>query len=261
MRRFSLAVVLPKTRLQLSCSVLLRALCCALFTIEIAPTDALADPITAIYDVQILQRFSREGTATGTVEPFAQAFTLAMTFSPGAAEGFGIYGRPTFSAVPLEVPAPPAGLALQTFGSTTHISLASGGFVAVATTGATGNTGSDDNFTVYEVIIDLRRTLLSSTPPEQTTAETFPLHLGSLGIGSQNPFNFSYDACLGVGPFGTDADSCTDARGAATRIVDYSGIATLRETTASPVSEPSSLLLVGGGLAVVRARRKQRAMV
>jgi PEP-CTERM motif len=111
---------------------------------------------------------------------------------------------------------------------------------------------------VYSGSVSLRGLLLSSTTPQTTTPETFPSHLGLLGVGPVNPFNFGYGVCLGVGPFGSDADACTDATGPATQIVDYVGTATLRETT-SPVPEPASVLLVGSGLAMFRACQKRRA--
>jgi PEP-CTERM motif len=109
------------------------------------------------------------------------------------------------------------------------------------------------------VILELRGELLSSTPPQVISPDTFPVHLGSYGPAPLNPFNFTYSACLGVGPFGTDADSCSDAKGAATRIVEYVGTATLRDMTPAPVPEPASLLLVGSGLAVLRSSQKRRS--
>lgn len=251
-------------RMARSCAVTwsgaLRIPACVALTLAIAPTAAHADPITVTYDVQVVSRFSREGTAAGIVEPFAQAFMLSMTFG-SVADASGIYGRPVFSAVPLEIPPPPNGLAPQGFGSTTHIGLTGGGFVADATAGVGGSIQSDGNFTVYQVILDLRSEQLSSTPPQVISPDTFPVHLGSFGPAPLNPFNFTYNACLGVGPFGTDADSCSDAKGAATRIVEYAGTATLRDTAPAPVPEPASVLLVGGGLAVLRSTGKRRSRV
>ena len=227
-----------------------------ILTLTVCSTPAAAEPITAVYDVQIFERFSRAGPPPGLTEPFTQQFLLSMTFDPASAPGSGVYGRPVFSPVPLEIPSAPSGMQLNEFGSTTHIATELGGFFARAQSGMFGSLNVAGNPTVYDVGLTLTGSLPSSTPPVPTTADTFPIHL-TLGSSFSN---FVYSSCLGVGPFGAGADSCTDAQGAATRIVRYSGRLTLLETTPEVIPEPATLALVATGLVILSRRRSRRGI-
>ena len=87
----------------------------AVLTVWTCPAGA--DPITAIYDVQVLQR----QIISTPPEPFSQQFELRMSFDPDAHSGSDIYGPASFSSVPLTVSEPPADLLpLQSFGDTQH---------------------------------------------------------------------------------------------------------------------------------------------
>jgi PEP-CTERM motif len=231
--------------------VVLRRTALVILAVSVCSPPAAAEPITAVYDVQILERFSRTGPPPGVTEPFTQQFLLSMTFDPASSPGSGVYGRPVFSPVPLAIPSSPSGLTLREFGSTTHIPTASGGFVARAESGVFGSFNDAGNPVVYDAVLTLTGSLLSSTPPVATTPETFPIHL-TIGTSSTK---FLYSSCLGVGPFGPSADSCTDAQGAATRIVRYSGRLTLLETTPAAIPEPATLALVASGLVILSRRR------
>jgi PEP-CTERM motif len=220
-----------------------------ILAVSVCSRPAAAEPITAVYDVQIFERFSRTGPPPGVTEPFTQQFLLSMTFDPASSPGSGVYGRPVFSPVPLAIPSSPSGVTLTEFGSTTHIGF--GGFFARAQSGVFGSFNDAGNPVVYDAVLTLTGSLLSSTPPVATTAETFPIHL-TIGTSFTN---FVYSSCLGVGPFGPSADSCTDAQGAATRIVRYSGRLTLLETTPAAIPEPATLALVASGLVILSRRR------
>lgn len=235
--------------------VVLMRIALVILAVSVYYRPVAAEPITAIYEVQIFERFSRIGPPSpGMTEPFTQQFLLSMTFDPAAAPGSGVYGRPVFWPVPLAIPPSPSGLPLMEFGSTTHMATASGGFFARAQSSVFGSFNDGGNPTVYDIVLTLTGSLLASTPPASTTPETFPVHL-TLGSGFSN---FVYSSCLGVGPFGPGADSCSDAQGAATRIVRYSGRLTLLETTPAVIPEPATLALVGTGL-VLLSRRKSRS--
>lgn len=212
-----------------------------------------ADPITVAYDVQVLERSMREGTGPTVTDPFLQQFTLFMTFDPTAPAGMGVYGRPSFSPVPLAVPLAPGELTYLDVGATTHIALSTAGFFARAEAGIVGSGSIGGNFAAYNRIVQLTG-LVQGSEPSPATPEAFPSHLAAGGFG---PFNFSYSSCLGVGPFGAGADSCTDARGAETRIVSYQGIATLQDTDVAPIPEPATVVLVASGLAWLARCRKR----
>lgn len=221
----------------------------------IGATEAGADPITALYSVQVFERSFRQDAEPTVIEPFDQQFTLTMTFDPAGATGPFGYGPAAFSLVPLAIPAPPADLPLASFGSTTHIGTEEGGFFARAEGGIFGSGVVGGTFTVYDAMVRLSSSLGAASPAVTIAPGTFPVHLGLAG---QDPFNFIYSSCLGIGPFPPGADSCTDTRQAGTRIVSYRGTATLNDVNVPAIPEPMTLALVGSGLAMLGRCRKRR---
>ena len=208
-----------------------------------------ADPIAAVFDVQVLEKLAQRTGGISMTEPFNQHFVLSMTFNPAQSRGgSGIYGLPSFSPVPLDVPPAPDALSpLRRFGSTTHIEAEGGGFFAQAQAGLLGQELIDDIPTLYAVQVILR----GFEPGASVRApETFPAHLATPSAGF--PFNFIYDACLGS-DFPASADACNDARNL--NAVTYRGRATLREA-GEPIPEPSTFVLVGGGLALIKWRKR-----
>lgn len=86
--------------------------------------------------------------------------------------------------------------------------------------------------------------------------QMFPAHLA---LVTQNPFNFSYGVCLGIGPFPLGADACNDASGAGSLEMVYFGSAMLSQGNQAPVPEPATLALIGSSLAfLARYRRRLR---
>jgi hypothetical protein len=235
-----------------------RAILAGVLLLTVGAGSAAAEPITVAYDVEIFRRFSRTQPGLfGTFEPFSQQFTLFMTFDPASGPVGGVYGQPTFSEVPLDLPPPPSAITLSSFGFTTHIALAAGGVHARAE-GIFGGSGTvNGNLSVYDGTLRLMSTVLASDPPLAVTPETYPAHLALVTL---NPFNFSYGVCLGIGPFPVGADACNDASGAGSLEMIYFGAATLRQGHQAPVPEPATFALVGGSLAILaRYRRKLRA--
>jgi hypothetical protein len=221
-----------------------------------------ADPITALYDVRVLERSFGQGGETGTDE-FHRQFTLSMTFDPANAISPSTYGPASFSSVPLQIPSPPADLVLDSGSGTTHRSTPEGGFFAQATAGIFGGRRVADIDTIYFVEIRLLGATDRGSQAALITPETFPIHLGALGENPFPIFNFFYSSCLGIGPFPPSADSCTDAQTAGSSHVTYFGRATLRDVDVPPVPEPTTVVLVGSGLAIgarckhLRRERKQ----
>ena len=76
--------------------------------LAVLPTNAMADPILAVYSVKVVLRFNY---STGQYEDYSQpVFPLLMRFDPATTQVEHQYGTPGFSQVPLSAPDPPAGV-------------------------------------------------------------------------------------------------------------------------------------------------------
>lgn len=202
---------------------------------------AMADPVTAIYRVNVLERMTWESNPIW--HPFLQEFTLYMTFDPANA-GDRTYGPVWFSTVPLPGVSPPAGLSLTTNRYTAHGRFDENpyGPLNLFASATQYEFGSNAEWTYF------RNTRLITNVPTgdaslEFTAETFPAHL-VLG-----PYNFDYGTSL----FGHPAGSRPP------ETFDYRGLATLLEVTpTAPIPEPTTLALIGGALGIVACRRRAR---
>ena len=204
---------------------------------------ARADPITAIYDVQVFQRVSSR------VEPFSQQFELRMTFDPDAGrDQFNIYGPVSFSSVPLTVTEPPADLLpLQRFGRTQHTVFDGDPLTVVASAEEFIFNFVENEQTRREYVLKTRLIGIFASPPLTLTSENFPAHLGTKPLDSGN-FFFTQWMCAGA-----LGERCFDDPSRYLKsYVEYSGIATLREVQSPVVPEPTTFLLVGGGLVMLR---------
>jgi len=219
-----------------------------LATLTVGTIPARADPITAIYDVQILQRQSLSAPA----EPFSQQFELRMHFDPDAASEIHTYGPASFSSVPLTVPEPPADLLpLQRFGRTSHRVTDFGGvygLLVVADAEEFIFNFVQNEQTQREYVLKTRLVGISASPPATLTPEDFPAHLGTVPLDSEFNFSFTHYRCEGA-----LGEHCFDFSELYLKsYVEYSGIATLRDVESPVVPEPATFLLVGGGLATLR---------
>ena len=214
---------------------------------------ARADPITAIYDVQVLERYF----ISGPMEPFSQHFELRMSFDPDSRDQFSIYGPPTFSSVPLTLPEPPADvLPLRRRGNTSHFLSESGGVSLVYADAFDQMSGRGDQPSFHNYVRNLQLFTTFVNPPLTLTAENFPAHLGTVDsrVGSALNFSFQEYECLV-----DSGEICFEHSELYLKShVLYRGVATLREVESPVVPEPATLALVGGGLALLAAKRQRR---
>jgi hypothetical protein len=219
-----------------------------LAVLTVGTIPARADPITAIYDVQVLQR----DLLLGDPEPFSQQFELRMSFDPDASSEANIYGPASFSSVPLTVPEVPADLLplRQISGDTQH--RLSDGTVSAGARQFEHSFVQNEQ-TQREYVQITRLIGIFASPPVTLTAENFPAHLGTKPLDSGN-FFFTQWTCIGA-----LGERCFDDPSRYLKsYVEYSGIATLREVESPVVPEPATLALVGGGLALLAAKRRRR---
>jgi hypothetical protein len=210
-------------------------------------TSAAAEPITATYDVHIVQRYNYR---TDAYDSYSQQFALRMTFDPATAgrAGTGTYGAPVFSPIPLDVPGPLPGTPLSAHAFTDHhaeldTDPADGTYRQYALAAVVTN-APDDRF--YRVLwLESYVKGLSAQPA--VTSATFPIHLGTTG-GDANNLN-------GYGNFLFGAYRRLDDPSAREGWA-YFGDARLQQVEAgAPVPEPGTCLLVAGGLALLARRR------
>jgi len=222
----------------------------------ISATQAHSDPITAVYDVHVMFRYT-----TFTDETLAEhvnyRFPLRLTFDPPNAvpSPFGSnYGPATFSPVPLALPSPPPNLPLTTGNGTYHTSSPQGGdfeglFLRYAFAGYSAESPLPDDeeafYGAYGRHLILGSYVTRLPVKSRISARTFPVHLG-IPHNEFNSFNanFTYEGWLFL-----DSDPYNLL---APNSFTYQGYAKLIETTAVP--EPATILLTGAGIAVLGQR-------
>jgi hypothetical protein len=221
----------------------------ALLVFSLSP-QAIAEPITAVFDVTVnqrqLNRFAEPGTPPPS--PFGPVtFSLLMTFDPARGTEFNPYGLLSFSEVPLEGASPVPGVPFSQppIRITRHGSVFSEDLIADVSAEAIANDNQFGEDFFWDRLVQMHGfvfDVMGPLPP--FTPETFPVHLGTQGDA---PWNFVFRSALLRGEY--TADSFT-----------YFGTAAFREllTTPEPIPEPATLLLVGGGLAVLAKRRRDR---
>ncbi|MEN3338319.1 MAG: hypothetical protein V7647_1995 [Acidobacteriota bacterium] len=222
----------------------------ALALVAVVSTSAVAEPITATYDVHIVQRYNYR---TDAYEWYSQQFALRMTFDPASRSEGSTYGAAVFSRIPLDVPGPLPGTHQAVHAFTNHHAevdpdAGNGTYRQYALAAAVTN-APDDRF--YRVLwLESYVRGLSSAPT--VSAATFPIHLGTVG-GDANNLN-------GYGNFLFGAYQRMDDP-AVREGWAYWGDALLRQVeTGAPVPEPGTWLLVAGGLGLL-ARRGWRVSV
>jgi hypothetical protein len=239
------------------------ALITALLALTCLVTSASAEPIPAIYNVEVL---FRQSYPTGVVERVNEQFQLRLSFDPSrSSPESGVYGPPTFSTVPLALPNAPSGLSISTGRFTQHVATlpdpgTSFTQYALARTVTTSAPRTDETQPEFFRILHLETFVQGLATPTEISATTFPAHLGITGHNSLNAFdaNFVYGGYFLTGPVGPGGNYAANS-------FAYFGNALL-VGTATPVPDPATIVLTGAGLAVIGQRRwrqrriRQRAL-
>lgn len=212
---------------------------------------ANAEPITAIYQIQITQRHATaNGVSVGG--PFNQQFPLRVTIDPAQSTEFDPFGSPTFSPVPLQaVTAPDELLPLQVIGRMNLV--VSGGELSTYVEELISETGGPANSFTY-----FRSALLSVSVPQSDTppvldAQSFLRLLGG-GFGGNPSFSYRSFSCTE----GFSAENCADFSPPSFTAISFEGTATLQQiespATPEPIPEPATVALVGSGVVLLLKR-------
>lgn len=207
------------------------------------PRAAYGDPITAVFTVDINQRYD---SLTRRIEPFEAQFTLRMSFDPAAEQApdpdIRTYGAVTFSPVPLPLRSPASELpTVFEYSFTQHFRAYDGpvfGWRVQSAAVAETHFGSADE--TYTRLVELDSTHRFTTMPV-LSPETFPLHLGGPAAALERAV-FAYSGTY-------------RASGIFLESYSYWGTATLTGVETPVIPEPATLALVGGGLLMLVRRR------